>query len=119
MYSVSFVQRLTPLPVDYPVESYILNAFPILPLSPVFLSSFPFGFAYTLPVTNEMYHAKSPNPVMPVRTSRRMTSKKGSRCSTAVALGVKLRNLKASGPENALPILTCISIVDAGDEDVM
>lgn len=37
-------------------------------------------------------------------TSTSVTSKIGLACSTAVALGVKPKNLKALGPEKACPI---------------
>ena len=51
---------------------------------------------------------KKPSPIkLPIALSvnSNITKRNGSACSTAVAFGVKPKNLKASGPEKALPIL--------------
>jgi len=44
-----------------------------------------------------------------MRTRTSVRRRTGEACSTAVALGVKPKNLKASGPENADPILLVCS----------
>lgn len=41
-------------------------------------------------------------------TTSRTTRKIGDACRTAVAFGVKPKNLKALGPENACPILAVV-----------
>jgi len=48
-----------------------------------------------------MYQASRPRLTHATRTITRTRSRKGLLCRTAVAAGVKPKNLKALGPENA------------------
>ena len=48
-----------------------------------------------------MYQASRPRPIHTTRTTTRTTRRSGLLCRTAVAAGVKPKNLKALGPENA------------------
>lgn len=77
----------------------------LFPGGPPFASFTTFGFAYTPFVAKWIYSAMSPSADMPSSTSTSVVRRAGSACRTFVAASVKWRNLKASGPENAWPIL--------------
>ena len=48
-----------------------------------------------------MYQARRPRLIHTTRTATRTTRRRGLFCRTIVAAGVKPKNLKALGPENA------------------